>query len=125
MFNCEEYQAYLDDETGTTPFPCEHCAFWVEKTDACLREEENTAKTAYNVTKAVYPIKTTAKAGVDIPKLVKAQFPNYYNYFNKNFDWNNLDGILDFLYFHAKILHVAEAQQLIDLIESNCEVRRG
>ena len=36
MANCEFYQAYLDDETGEIPFPCENCAAWVEKTDDCL-----------------------------------------------------------------------------------------
>ena len=78
----------------------------------------------YHVLKAVYPVKTTPNAGVNVQELVKAKYPDYYKYFNLNFDWNDLDGILDFLYFHAKILHVAEAQQVIDLIESNCEVQK-
>lgn len=79
---------------------------------------------SYKVVKAVYPIKTTPKAGVNVQELVKAQFPEYHRYFNKYFDWNDIDGILDFLYFHAKILHVIEAQQLIDLIENNCEIEK-
>lgn len=122
MFTCDDYQAYLDDETGKISFPCENCGSWVEKTDTCLLNE---AKAAYEEIKAAHPVKTTAKAGADIPKLIKAKFPSYYNYFNKYFDWDNLDGILDFLYFHAKTLHITEAQQLINLIESNCEVKYG
>ena len=103
---------------------CETCNL---HNNGCPIETMCGAKGAYDIVKAFNPIKTTAKAGADIPKLVKAKFPDYYNYFNSNpiFDWNNLDGILDFLCFHAKILHVAEAQQIVDLIESNCEVRRG
>ncbi len=132
MFICDVYQAYLDDDTDELPFPCENCAAWIEKTDTCLCEERyneeieklNAAKTAYSVTKAINPIKTTPKEGVNIPTLIKVQFPDYYNYFNKYFDWNDLDGILDFLYFHAKILHITEAQQLIDLIEAHCEVKK-
>lgn len=118
--SCAEYQAYISDESGKVKFPCENCGLWVEETDACLAN--NGAELPYNVVKAVYPIKTTAKAGVDVRGLVKAQYPDYCKYFDKYFDWNDLDGILDFLYFHAKILHVQEAQKIIDLIESNCEV---
>ncbi len=80
-------------------------------------------KNAYDITKLLNPIHTTPKAGVNVQELVKDKFPDYYKFFNKHFDWNDLDGILDFLYFHAKILHVDEAQKFIDLIESNCEVR--
>lgn len=78
----------------------------------------------YDVVKAIYPVKTTPKAGVNVQELVKEKYPNYYKYFNKYFNWTDLDGILDFLYFYAKILHVAEAQQIIDLIEGNCEVQK-
>ena len=110
--------------------PCEvnagvECSTCRLHNNGCPIEVMGAAIMAYDIAKTVNPIKTTPKAGADIPKLVKAKFPDYYNYFNANFDWNDLDGILDFLYFHAKTLHVAEAQQLIDLIESNCEVRRG
>ncbi len=112
--------------------PCEvnagaTCATCNLHNNGCPIEIMCGVKGAYDIVKAFNPIKTTAKAGADIPKLVKAKFPDYYNYFNSNpiFDWKNLDGILDFLYFHAKILHVTEAQQIVDLIESNCEVRRG
>lgn len=110
--------------------PCEvnaqtTCATCNLHNNGCPIEDLCGALGAYDIVKAMYPVKTTPKAGADIPKLVKAQFPDYYSYFNKHFDWDNLDGILDFLYFHAKTLHITEAQQLIDLIESNCEVKYG
>lgn len=78
----------------------------------------------YDITKLLHPILTKPKQGADIPKIVKDKYPDYYSYFTKNFDWNDIDGILDFLYFHAKILHVDEAQKIIDLIESNCEITK-
>ena len=90
-----------------------------------MSELEKDLKAAYDVVKGLNPVKTTPKAGVDVKGLVKAEYPDYYKYFNTHLDWNDLDGILDFLYFHAKILHVAEAQKVIDLIESNCEVVYG
>ena len=110
--------------------PCEvnaraTCATCNLHNNGCPIETMCGALGAYDIVKAFNPVKTTANAGADIPKLVKAKFPDYYKYFNKYFDWNNLNGILDFLYFHAKILHITEAQQLIDLIESNCEVKYG
>ena len=88
-------------------------------------ELEKDIGTAYEVVKAVYPIKTTPKAGVNVKALVKAKFPDYYRYFSAHLNWDDLDGILDFLYFHSKILKIGSAQKVIDLIENNCEVRRG
>ena len=115
--------------SNTDLLPCEvnaqtTCATCNLHNNGCPIELMCGVKGAYDIVKALNPIKTMPRAGADSPALVKAQFPDYYNYFNKHLDWNDLDGILDFLYFHAKILHVIEAQQLIDLIESNCEVKK-
>lgn len=79
----------------------------------------------YEIVKLLHPVKTTPRAGANVRELVKEKFPDYYKYFNSNFDWDDLDGILDFLYFHAKALHIPEAQQIIDLIESNCDIQQG
>lgn len=129
MFNCDEYQAYLDDETGEIAFPCENCAAWIEKTDTCLLEEEvNAAKTAYAVTKAVYPIKTKAKLGYDIHALVQKEFPDLYKqvYALSLLDWNDLDGVLDYLYGHSELFpsQSAELKPLIKFIEDRCEVKK-
>lgn len=82
---------------------------------------------AYDVVKAVYPMKTTPKEGVNIAELVKAKYPKHYGYFTKYFDWNDLDGILDFLYGERDLGLVgvpkADINEIIKLIESNCEVK--
>ena len=115
--------------SNTDLLPCEvnaqaTCATCKLHNNGCPIETLCGVKGAYDIVKAFNPIKTTPKAGADIPALVKAQSPDYYDYFNKHLDWNDLDRILDFLYFHAKVLHIAEAQKLIDLIESNCEIKK-
>ncbi len=87
----------------------------------------------YNVVKAVYPIKTTPKAEVNVQELVKAQFPKQYKDLQLNyFDWNDIDGVLDFLYGERKIgflcalwnIPKATITEIIELIENNCEVKK-
>ncbi|MCM1297054.1 MAG: hypothetical protein NC311_16060 [Muribaculaceae bacterium] len=131
MFNCDLYQAYLDDETDEIPYPCENCAAWVEKTDTCLYEEENIineAKAVYEAVKAVNPIKTTAKPGCDIQAMVQKEFPDLYKriYALPLLDWNDLDGVLDYLYGSCKLFpnQSAELKSLITFIEAHCEVRK-
>lgn len=136
MFICDLYQAYLDDVTDELPFPCENCAAWIEKTDTCLCEEQyneeqeklNAARTAYNVTKAVYPVKTIAKPGCDIHALVQKEFPSLYRrvYALPLLDWNDLDGVLDYLYGSCELFPNSskELKPLIDFIEAHCEVKK-
>ena len=40
MDYCDKLIAYLDDNTDELPFPCERCAYWIEKTDGCTLETE-------------------------------------------------------------------------------------
>lgn len=86
----------------------------------------------YNVVKAVYPIKTTPKAGVNVQELVKAKFPKQYKDLQLNiFDWDNLDSVLDFLYGERDLgllsmlfgVPKTNITEIINLIESNCEVK--
>lgn len=85
----------------------------------------------YNVLKAVYPVKTTPKAGVNVQELVKEKFSKQYKDLQLNtFDWNDIDGVLDFLYGERKIgflcalwgIQREDITKIINLIESNCEV---
>ena len=87
----------------------------------------------YDVVKAVYPVNTTPKAGANVQQLVKTKFPKQYNDLQLNtFDWNDLDGVLDFLYGERKLgllsmllgISKTNITQIIDLIESNCEVQK-
>lgn len=92
--------------------------------------------TPYDVVKAVYPIHTVAKAGVDVEELVKSNYPKLYKqlylyipFFNFV---DNLDGILDYLYGEREIgffriahnITTTEITELIQFIESNCEVKK-
>ena len=94
---------------------------FIEKLDALA-----TAQTVYDVTKAVYQIKTTAKPGYDIPALIKSEFAALYatDYGLKHIDLNDLDGVLDYLYGGYKLLGKAHYKKLIDFIEARCEVKR-
>lgn len=122
--------------------PCEvnaqaTCATCSLHNNGCPIETMCGALGAYDIVKAFNPIKTTAKAGVNVHELVKVKFPKLYEDLQlKSFDWqNNLDGILDFLYGERDLgliasltgAHILKSSitELIKLIESNCEVRRG
>ncbi len=97
-------------------------------------EPELYANTAYEVTKAVYPIKTTANAGVDVHSLVKEKYPEQYEKLQlSTFDWDkDLDGALDFLYGEREIgflcmlfgVQKSDVSEIIKLIESNCEIKK-
>lgn len=85
---------------------------------------------AYEVLKLLHPIKTTPKAGVNVQELVKTKFPKQYiKLFLADFDWNDLDGVLDFLYGERELcffsIPKSEITEIINLIECNCEVNRG
>lgn len=122
--------------------PCEvnagvKCATCSLHNNGCPIETMCGAVGAYDIVKAFNPVKTTAKAGVNIHELVKVKFPKLYEDLQlKSFDWqNNLDGVLDFLYGERDLGLIASltgAQilkssitELIKLIESNCEVKYG
>ncbi|MDE6597980.1 MAG: hypothetical protein K2K60_05025 [Clostridia bacterium] len=86
---------------------------------------------AYDVAKLLHPVKTTAHEGVDVHELVKKTFPKEYNAYQLfSFDWNDLDGVLDYLYgmrdfaekFDCKMVSDT-VTDVIKLIESNCEVQ--
>ena len=119
MANCELYQEYLDDETEDIPFPCENCAAWVEKIDVCLYEK---AQEKYDAVKACNPIKIKAKPGYDIHALVKAEFPELYkqNALDQ-FNWDDLDSVLDYLYGHMLVFGAVELKAMINFIEARCE----
>ena len=85
----------------------------------------------YNVVKAVYPIKTMSKAGVDVRELVIKNHREYYEKLKLNsFDWENIDGVLDYLYGERQkglmcgLMGIKKENitEIINLIESNCEV---
>ena len=111
---------------------CETCNL---HNNGCPIETMCGAKGAYDIVKAFNPIKTTAKAGANVQALVKEKFPKQYHDLKLNdFNWtNDLDGILDFLYGERELgllralyrISKAEITEIIKLIESNCEVRRG
>lgn len=126
MFVCDLYQAYLDDDTDELPYPCENCAAWIEKTDTCLCEKLHTVQSIYNVTKSVNPKKTTAKAGYDIPALIKSEFSALYaaDPFFKTTDLNDLDGVLDYLYGAYNLFKISTYKRLIDFIEKRCEIKK-
>lgn len=86
----------------------------------------------YNVLKAVYPIKTTPKAGVNVRELVKEKYPKQYQDLRLDgFNWNDLDGVLDFLYGERELglfsllfgISKTDISEIIELIENNCEVK--
>lgn len=88
---------------------------------------------AYEAMKMLYPIKTTPKNVVNVHELVKKTFPQEYNdYLLFAFDWNDLDGVLDFLYGERDLgllstyfrIPKTNITAIINLIESNCEVRK-
>ena len=88
----------------------------------------------YNVVKVVIPVKTTPKAGVDVRELVKTKFPQQFkNLFLDNFDWGDLDGVLDYLYGERDLgliglltgISKTDITKIIKLIENNCEVHNG
>ncbi|MDE6597246.1 MAG: hypothetical protein K2K60_01230 [Clostridia bacterium] len=88
---------------------------------------------AYDVAKLLHPVKTTAHEGVDVHELVKKTFPKEYNaYMLYSFDWNDLDGVLDFLYGERDLGLLSEylkipktnITEIIKLIEANCEVKK-
>ena len=87
----------------------------------------------YEVMKLLHPVTTTPKKGVNVHELVKTTFPKeYIKLFLFTFDWNDLDGILDFLYGERELGFVAtsfgitksDITDIINLIESNCEVKQ-
>lgn len=82
---------------------------------------------AYEIMKLLHPIKTTAKAGINVQELVKIKYPiQYIKLFLFNFDWNDLDGVLDFLYGERNLMFFgipkSDITEIINLIESNCKV---
>ncbi len=88
----------------------------------------------YNIVKAIYPIKTTPNAGVNVQELVKIRFAKQYNALQlKFFDWNDIDGVLDFLYGERQLglicmlagIEKTDISEIINLIESNCEIKNG
>lgn len=120
--------------------PCEvnaraTCATCNLHNNGCPIETMCGAVGAYDIVKAFNPVKTTAKAGANVQELVKAKYPKLYSELLLNtFDWfNNLDGILDFLYGEREIgflralygISKADIIKIIKLIESNCEVKYG
>lgn len=84
---------------------------------------------SYEVMKILYPITTTAKKGVNVQELVKTKFPKQYKeLLLYTFKWDDLDGVLDFLYGEREIgfLNVpkSEIDKIIALIENGCEVKQ-
>lgn len=88
---------------------------------------------AYEVMKLMHSVKTTAHEGVDVHELVKKTFPQEYNdYLLFAFDWNDLDGVLDFLYGERDLgllstyfrIPKINITAIINLIEANCEVQK-
>lgn len=80
---------------------------------------------AYEILKLMHPIKSVPKSDVNFQELVKTKFPTeYQNWRLFSFDWNDLDGILDFLYGLQETCHI-NTTNIINLIESNCEVKYG
>lgn len=75
----------------------------------------------YEVVKAVYKIHTKPKEGANVPELVKAKYPSNYLLIEQLIGWNDLDGVLDFLYGAQELLGV-NYNGLIRFIENNCEV---
>ena len=126
MCYCADLIAYLDDDTDKIPYPCDGCEHLEAETGNCVLKNLNEAQTAYDVVKATYPIKTTAKPGCDIHALVQKEFPDLYKqvYALPLLDWNDLDGVLDFLYGHYKLFDVKELKPMIDFIEAHCEVKK-
>lgn len=82
---------------------------------------------SYEAIKIVYPITTTPKKGINVAELVKAKYPVFYKFLTAVFDWNDLDGILDFLYGERGLglmgIPEADISEIISLIESNCEIK--
>lgn len=120
--------------------PCEvnaraTCTTCTLHNNGCPIEAMCGAVGAYDIVKAFHPVKTTANASANVQALVKEKFPKQYNDLKLNdFNWvNDLDGILDFLYGERELgllralygISKAEITEIINLIESNCEVRRG
>lgn len=88
---------------------------------------------AYEVMKILHHVKTTPKNDVDVHELVKTTFPQQYiKLFLFTFDWNDLDGVLDFLYGERELGFLSasyriskfDITEIINLIESNCEVKK-
>lgn len=88
---------------------------------------------AYEAVKLLHPVKTTPKKGVNVHELVKTTFPKQYlRLFLFTSDWNDLDGVLDYLYgerelgFISSILGIPKTDitEIINLIEANCEVKK-
>ncbi len=87
----------------------------------------------YEVFKLMHPVTTTPRKGVNVHELVKTTFPKQYlRLFLFTFDWNDLDGVLDYLYgerelgFISSILGIpkTEITKIINLIEAHCEVKK-
>lgn len=87
----------------------------------------------YEVMKLLHPVTTTPREGVNVHELVKTTFPKQYlRLFLFTFDWNDLDGVLDYLYgerelgFISSILGIPKTDitEIINLIEANCEVKK-
>ncbi len=78
---------------------------------------------AYQAIKAEHPIKTTPKEGANVQELVKEKFPQQYEdlQLGRILNWDDLDGVLDFLY-GARALLASPVTEIIDFIESHCEV---
>ncbi len=87
----------------------------------------------YEVMKLLHPVKTTPREGVNVHELVKTTFPKQYlRLFLFTFDWNDLDGVLDYLYGERELGFLSasygiskfDITEIINLIESNCEVKK-
>ena len=87
----------------------------------------------YEVFKLMHPVKTTPREGVNVHELVKTTFPKQYlRLFLFTFDWNDLDGVLDYLYGERELGFLSasygiskfDITEIINLIESNCEVKK-
>ena len=87
----------------------------------------------YEVFKLMHPVKTTPREGVNVHELVKTTFPKQYlRLFLFTFDWNDLDGVLDYLYGERELgiissilgIPKTEITKIINLIEAHCEVKK-
>lgn len=108
-----------DEEDNTASFNIDT----TNEAQVKINDKEN----VYNVTKAVFQIKTTAKPGYDIHALVQKEFSDLYKriYALPLLDWNDLDGVLDYLYGSCKLFpdQSSKLKPLIDFIEAHCEVK--
>lgn len=92
-----------------------------------LNERLKEERTLYEQTKEEHPITATPKIPME-ELLDKCHNENkkLYEFCEKHFTWNDLDGVLDGLY-GMKLLGITsftnqELERFIDLIEKDCEI---